>query len=33
MAKLLIDRDLDFLKYCDTQDLQIFVDYLTKDKN
>ena len=33
MAKLLIDRDLDFLKYCDTQDLQILVDYLTKDKN
>lgn len=27
------DNDLEFLQYCDTEDLQILVDYLTKDKD
>lgn len=27
------DKDLEFLQYCDTEDLQVLVDYLTKDKD
>ena len=27
------DKNLEFLQYCSTEDLQVLVDYLTKDKN
>ena len=27
------DENLEFLQYCSTEDLQILVDYLTKDKD
>lgn len=27
------DKDLEFLQYCDTEDLQVLVDHLTKDKD